>query len=166
MDDKGLERYKPSGYPTVIFLDADGKEIAKLGDRSPAAVARQIEDIAAKYTRGPKWLTDADAAVAAGKSESKPVALVFVDDKPKSAAFLQIFADPTMMEEMEKVVFARIEFKKDSEEAKRWKVAQGATLVILDVTGDEPKVVKTLTGVGAKAVKTALEDQIKKAMKK
>ena len=166
MDDKGLEKYKPSGYPTVIFLDADGKEIAKLGDRAPAAVAKQIEEIAAKYSRGPKWLSDAEAAIAAGKAESKPVALVFVDEKPKSAAFLQIFADPLLADDLEKVAFAKVDLKKDAEECKKWKVTGAATLVLIDASGDEPKVVKTMTGVGPKAIKTALEDLLKKAVKK
>ena len=162
MDDKGLEKYKPSGYPTVIFLDPDGKEVAKLGDRAPAAVAKQIEEIAQKFSRGPKWLADAAAALAAGKADSKPVALVFVDDKPKSAQLLQARADPSLAADLDKTVFAKLDFKKDAEEAKKWKVTAAATIVLVDASGEEPKAIKTLSGSGPKALKTALEEAVKK----
>jgi hypothetical protein len=162
MDDKGLEKYKPSGYPTVIFLDPDGKEIAKLGDRSPAAVAKQIDEIAEKFSRGPKWVADIAAALAAGKSESKPVALVFVDEKPKSTQFLQLLSDPSLAGDLDKAVFAKLDLKKDAEEAKKWKVSAAGTIVIVDASGDEPKAIKTLSGSGPKAIKSALEEAIKK----
>lgn len=89
-----------------------------------------------------------------------------MDDKPKSTAFLQIFGDPLLAGEMDKVAFAKVDLKKDAEECKKWKVTQAATLVLIDASGDEPKVLKTLSGVGPKAIKTALEDQLKKAVKK
>jgi hypothetical protein len=162
MDDKGLEKYKPSGYPTVIFLDPDGKEIAKLGDHAPASVAKQIDEVAAKYSRGPKWLPDAAAALAAGKSESKPVVLVFVDEKPKTTQFLQLLGDPLLAADLDKVVFAKVDLKKDAEEAKKWKVSAAATLVFIDASGDEPKATKTLSGSGPKAIKSAIEEAAKK----
>jgi thioredoxin-related protein len=42
-------KYGVRGYPTVIFTDPEGKEIAKLGKRDPASVLAMIEDAAAKH---------------------------------------------------------------------------------------------------------------------
>ncbi|HLF92198.1 MAG TPA: hypothetical protein VJB14_01955 [Planctomycetota bacterium] len=44
-------KYAVRGYPTVIFTDPDGKEIARLGKRDAASVASQIEDVAKKFEK-------------------------------------------------------------------------------------------------------------------
>lgn len=44
-----LALYGVKGYPTVLFLDPDGKEIGRLGSRSPYDVVEQLERHAAAY---------------------------------------------------------------------------------------------------------------------
>ena len=42
-------RYKVRGYPTVVFTDPDGNEVARLGRRDAESVAAQILEVAKKY---------------------------------------------------------------------------------------------------------------------
>ena len=42
-------RYKVRGYPTVVFTDPEGKEVARMGRRDAESVAAQIEDVAKTY---------------------------------------------------------------------------------------------------------------------
>lgn len=42
-------RYKVRGYPTVVFTDPDGNEVARLGRRDADSVAAQILEVAKKY---------------------------------------------------------------------------------------------------------------------
>ena len=43
------DKYAVRGYPTVIFMDPDGKEIDRLKQRDAASVTAQIDDIAKKH---------------------------------------------------------------------------------------------------------------------
>lgn len=132
-DDKLFTKYGVNAMPTIIFLSPEGKEVGKMGDRSPEGVKRQFEEIAAKNTRAPQWLAGIEPAISAAKSGSKPVVLFFADEKPKSKMFQVLFSDPTFGVDLyEKAVYSKVEFKKDSEECKKWKVTEAGTIVIAD----------------------------------
>ena len=160
------DKYKIRGYPTVIFLDPEGKEIGKLNSREADGVKKQFEDVAAKHTRSPQWLAGVDAAVSAAKSGPKPAVLFFCDDKPKSKAMLNLFSDPAFGTELyEKAAFSKVEFKKDSDECKKWKVTEAGTIVIVDPSAEEGSSLKTLKGGAPKVIRKEIEDAIKKLSK-
>ena len=162
-DDKLFSKYGVSSMPTIIFLNSEGKEAGRLNDRSPEGVKRQFEEIAAKNTRAPQWLSGAEAAISAAKSGPKPAVLFFFDDKPKSKAFQNLFSDPAFGVDLyEKAAFSKIEFKKDSDECKKWKVTEAPTLVIVDPAAEEGAALKILKGGAPKSVRKEIEDAIKK----
>lgn len=79
----------------------------------------------------------------------------------------QVLGDASLKDAFGKVAYAKVLFKKDSEEAKKWKVTSTPTLLIIDATKEnEPKETKRLTSGGPAAVKSALETAIKKYEKK
>lgn len=165
-DDKVFLKYGVNSMPTILFLDPDGKQVGELEARNAAAVKTQFEEIASKHGRGPKWLAAAAAALEAGKADAKPVALVFLDAKPKSDIFMKMLGAETIPKDLfEKVAFARIEFKKDSEDAKKWKVTEAPTMILLDGSGEEPKLLRTFKSGGPRDLRTALEDAVKKVKK-
>lgn len=163
-DEKLFQKYGISGMPTILFLDPDGKKVGELGDRSTAGVQKQFAAISSKYSRAPQWAAAADAAVTAAKDGSKPAVLVFLDDKPKSAAFLKLFSDPAMADLYDKASFGKIEFKKDSEECKKWKVTEAPVCLIVD-PADDSKPLKTWKSGTAKALHKEIEDAVKKLKK-
>ena len=165
-DDKLFTKYGVNSMPTILFLDADGKQIGKMGDRSPDGVKRQFEEIAAKNTRAPQWIEGADAAVDAARTGTKPAVLFFQDDKPRSKLFQNLFSDPTFGADLyEKAAFGKVEFKKDSEECKKWKVTEAPVVLIIDPSG-EGKVLKTVKGGTPKALRKEIEDAVKKLQPK
>jgi hypothetical protein len=152
--------------PTIIFLDPEGKEITKMNDREAAGVKRTFDDIAVKHTRAPQWLAGAEAAISAAKSGAKPAVLFFCDDKPKSKAMLNLFSDPAFGTDLyEKAAFSKVEFKKDSDECRKYKVAEAGTIVIVDPSAEDGSSLKTLKGGAPKAVRKEIEDAIKKLAK-
>ncbi len=162
-----MKTYGVSGYPTVMFLDPEGKQVAKLAGRDAGAVKTQFTEIADKHTRGPKWMESAEKALEAGKADSKPVVLYFGDDKPKSTGWVKVFGDASFKPELfEKCAFAKVPFKKDDAFCKEWKVTEAPTLLIINNTGEKPEALKTLKAGKAKDIKTALEDAVKKLEKK
>lgn len=165
-DDKLFSKYGVRSMPTIIFLGPDGKEAGKLADRSPDGVKRQFEEIAAKNTRAPHWLAGADAALSSAKSGPKPAVLFFGDDKPKSKMFQNLFSDPTFGADLyEKAVFSKVEFKKDSDECKKWKVTEAPTILIVDPSAEEGTSLKSIKGGTPKSVRKEIEDAIKKLSK-
>jgi hypothetical protein len=161
-DGKLFEKYGVQSMPTLIYLDPEGKKVGQMTARSADALKAQFEEIATKHGRAPAWLEGSEPALAAGKEGTKPAVLLFADEKPKSQAWQRIFSDPAFGTDLyEKAAFAKVEFKKDSEECKKWKVTEGGTLLIVDPTG-EGTVIKTLKTGTPKGVRKDIEDAVKK----
>lgn len=160
-DDRLFEKYGVQSMPTLLYLDPEGKKVGQMTARSADALKTQFAEIATKYGRAPQWLAGAEPAVTAAKEGSKPAVLLFADDKPKSQAWERVFSDPAFGTDLyEKASFSKVEFKKDSDECKKWKVTEAGTLLIIDPT--EEKVLKTLKTGTPKGVRKDIEDAIKK----
>ncbi len=152
------------GYPSIVFLDPDGKEVGKLADRSPDAVVKQFADLAEQHGRAGAWL-DWEKAVEKGKEERKPVALLFTTAKPDSEALETAIGDDSLQDLREKLVFGKADVKSDL--AKKFKV-HGSTqpvLFVVDPNLEKPeeKLVKKWTG--KKSVKELRKD-LEAALKK
>ena len=160
-----FQKYGVQAMPTILFLDPDGKQVGKLGDRSAAGVKKQFEEISTTHKRGPKGLESPAAALEAGKADGKPVVLLFVDAKPKSEMFKKSLGDPAYKGIFDNVAFSQVEWTKDSEDAKKWKVTEVPTMLVIDPTDGEGKVLKTLKTNVPKTVKAAIDEAVKKLKK-
>lgn len=70
------QRFEIQGYPTVIYADAEGKKIRKMGSREARSIVKDVEDLAAKYPGRPSaWAYSFPKAMELGKKEKKPIAL-------------------------------------------------------------------------------------------
>ncbi len=47
------DKYNVEGYPTVIFTNPDGKQLAGMGDDRAEGLNQQSDEIAAKFPGGP-----------------------------------------------------------------------------------------------------------------
>ncbi len=114
---------------------------------------------------GPKNLLAPEAALSAAKEAKKPLAQVFLlEDELRSRLLLQAL-DAVGAETLDQVVLAKVPFDKDSEEAKRWKVALPGMMALLDVSGGEPKLLKLSKVPLAPALRRDLEAAVKAAAK-
>lgn len=105
-------------------------------------------------------------AIKQGKEGSKPAVILFMDTTAKSKTFGEVLGEKDLDEVFGKVAYAAVVLEKGSDEAKKFSVSSAPSLVIVDPTGEEPKVIKTLTSSAPKVVKADLEAAIKKVMKK
>ena len=165
-DGKLFQKYGVRGMPSIIFLDPEGKEVGKMNDRSADGVKRQFEEIASKNTRAPKWLAGVEAGVTAARSGPKPAVLFFVDDKPKSKLMEMFFSDATFGADLyEKASFSKVDYKKDSDECKKWKVTEAGSIVIADPSAEEGVSLKIVKGGTPKALRKEIEEAIRKIAK-
>src|SRR5262245_22166889 len=102
--DAVAKKYGVSGYPTFIFVGPDGKKVLD-ASRDAGALIKQIDDVASKYNRAPKWAESEDAAAAQAKESSKPVVVFYRDDKPRSEMASNEFGDKGLAELYEKAVW-------------------------------------------------------------
>jgi hypothetical protein len=140
----------PANGPTAMYK---GKTIAFccgncLGQfkNDPDKIAALLPEFAP--VTGPTSLESPKAALDAGKAGPKPTVLYFAETKnvPLNEAWLRALVDSAVTPELDKCTYAKIDFAKDEENAKKFKVTKGGTLVILDPRMDEPKSLKTLSG--------------------
>jgi hypothetical protein len=160
------DKFSVEGYPTVVFCDPEGKKVGDLESRSADGVAKQIEGVAAKYAK-PSSASFAEAAEAA-KDEPKPVLLLFVPAKGGEISPLEAaLADPSLKDIVEKFVRARIEIKKEGEDAKRFGVATSTSSVLLavDPRVEKPEAAPLRKVIGKKTPKE-LRKELEAALKK
>ena len=154
-------KYKVQGYPTVTFLDPEGKEVGELGGRDATTVAAQITEIAKKHSKAAFESFEKAAGVA--KEEKKPVLYLFV--KPGvNSSIAAALADPANKDLVEKFVMAQGELVKGNADAKTLAITDGA-LLVLDPGSDlaKDKVILKLTGKKtSKEVRKELEGALKK----
>ena len=88
-----------------------------------------------------------------------------MDSGAKSKMFGEILGSKELDESFAKVSYAAVLFEKGSDEAKKFSVSSAPVLVIIDPTS-ENKVLKSMTSISPKSVKTEIENAIKKMAKK
>ena len=103
----------------------------------------------------PEGADSVKGAVEGGKAGGYLVAALFADKSAKTEAFMKLFLDAGVNPEILNCAFGKVEFKKDSEEAKRYKVTAAPTLLLIDPTKETPVVLKTIT---SGTPKTLLKD--------
>ena len=115
----------------------------------------------------PAALASIDEGLKAGNN-TKPVVIFFLEYTQKCDIFEKnVLADKSVADTIGKVAYVKVVYKKDSEEAKKWKVSSTPTLLVIDASKDgEPKEVKRLTSGTPATIKKELETAIKKYEKK
>ena len=106
----------------------------------------------------PEGATSVKDAIEGGKAGGYLTAVIFADKSAKSDAFLKLFLDPGVNPEILGCAFGKVEFKKDSEEAKGYKVTAAPTLLLIDPTKQPAAVLKTITSATAKSLLKDLQD--------
>jgi len=103
----------------------------------------------------PEGADNVKGAVEGGKAGGYMVVALFADKSAKTEAFMKLFLDAGVNPEILTCAFAKVEFKKDSDEAKHYKVTAAPTLLLIDPTKEPAAVLKTIT---AATPKTLLKD--------
>ncbi len=113
----------------------------------------------------PSGLASAKAALDSGKSGPYLCVLLFAGKDAKTQGLIKALSDPSVDGDLGGCAYAKVEFKKDSDEAKLLNVSAAGTLVIVDPTQDPPKVIKSLGAASPASLIKELQAG-KKAMEK
>lgn len=92
--------------------------------------------------------------------------ILFADRSARTQALIRSLSDLALEPLLGQCSYAKVEWAKDSQEAKDLKVAAGGTLLILDPREEPAKVIKTFTAVAPATLLKELKDGIKKMEKK
>ena len=106
----------------------------------------------------PEGAETAKGAIEGGKAGGYLTAVLFADKTPKTEAFMKLFLDAGVNPEILSCAFGKVEFKKDSEEARQFKVTAAPTLLLIDPTKETPVVLKTITSATAKTLLKDLQE--------
>jgi len=97
-------------------------------------------------------------AIEGGKAGGYLVAVVFADKSPKTDAFMKLFLDASVNPEILSCAFGKVDFKKESDESKLYKVTAAPTLILLDPTKEPAALLKTITSGTPKSLLKDLQD--------
>ena len=129
----------------------------KKWNANPGAYAANVkEDFGAPDM--PEGAATVKDAIEGGKAGGYLTAVLFADKSPKTEAFLKLFLDAGVNPEILGCAFGKVEFKKDSEEAKAYKVSAAPTLILIDPTKQPAAVLKTITSATPKSLLKDLQD--------
>jgi hypothetical protein len=106
----------------------------------------------------PEGANTVKGAIEGGKAGGYLVAVVFADKTPKTDAFMRMFLDAGVNPEIMSCAFGKVDFKKDSDEAKQYKVTAAPTLILLDPTKEPAALLKTITSGTPKSLLKDLQD--------
>jgi hypothetical protein len=151
------KKYGVNSAPTVIFVDTKGKELGRMGDRSPEGLKRQIEDVAAKSGGSfDSW----DKAVAVAKKADKPVLYLFTTSGKDSQAMEEALADDVLEKARSLVVIVKAANKSDNPDAKKFGVVglEQPVLLVLDPSAEKPEAAPLKKIVGKKSAKELLKE--------
>lgn len=134
-----FKKYGVSSMPTVLFLDSEGKKVADLKSREASDVMEQMNEIADKHNREPKWAETEDAAFSAGKEEQKPVLIFFHDNGPKTEPASKAFGELPLADLLDRFVWVKKSVDAKSDEAKKLGLSSSLpALWVVDPQAEEP----------------------------
>ena len=127
--------------------------IAKVVNSAPVPIPKGIENVA-------KALEDA-------KGKKRPCVIFFWDGSQRNMLFEEnIMKKPALGQETwSKVSFVKLQYRKNSPEAKQFRVRSAPTIVIVDNSKEKPKIIKTVRAGTPQGLRKAVEDAIKKLSK-
>lgn len=134
-----MKQFNVTGFPTAIFIGPDGKEVARLRDRSPGGVKQQVEEVVRQHTR-PTLRTDltVEAGVAAAREARKLLAVFFADDRAaaENGPVIDAILAPALEQLRGRFVWVKRplvgEKNKATDEAKAAGARKSPTLVLID----------------------------------
>jgi hypothetical protein len=130
---KAAAELKATCNQQVLFLDGDGYEHHRVEFLDSKSLDRGMEAALDRYVSRPVTWTAYDAKATATAEESRRLLLLaFSDEKKESSELLKILEDRTLVKYHDRFLFVKIPFRRDSEEAKKWKVAQAPVLLMID----------------------------------
>jgi len=130
-DKKTAQEVGAKRPPEVIFFNPDGEEYYRTGFRDASSLLRAMDEANKKY--GPKevsWTPYDDSAIA--NANGRVVLLAFANDSKESESTLKALEDRICVKFHEKVLFLKTEYRKDSDEAKKWGVSAAPAIVLID----------------------------------
>lgn len=156
------DRFGIRGYPTVVFTDPDGKEVSRLGARTPQAVTDQIADVVAKHSRYVPWHDSIEKGTKTAKAESKPILILFTDAKRAGDALQAAIEDKDLRELRAKFVLIRHEIEGEEDKCEACTAHEVAAPCAVIVDSDKGETLVRLEGrKTARDVKKALEGVLK-----
>jgi thioredoxin-like negative regulator of GroEL len=136
------------GIPDMRYLDVDGKEVGKYkGRRSADSFAKEFADYSSKYTVKGKddgkdngkeekvsiaWVNDFAKAREDSTKKRKVLFVIFSDGKEACTKTMEALTDARFKKTAEALVFASVTFDKESDLAKKLKVEDAGTILLLN----------------------------------
>lgn len=124
----------------------------------------QFAEIATKFARPARWQETLALALETAKAGSKPLVVFVGDGKPATEAYAKALDDKVLDELFGKMVFVRLDSKKDAADAKRFGTS-APVLYVVDAAAEKPEA-KPWAKISGKKSAADLRKDLEAALKK
>lgn len=162
-------RFNVKGYPTTIFLGANGEKVADLGGRAAAQVKSQVEDIIRQHSR-PTFVTTetVEQGLARAREAGKLLGVLFADERePDAGPVMDLILGQPMAQLREQFVWLKRpvhgDKNKATDEAKALSVSKAAVVLLDPWAEGKAQTLKKVTAF--KGLKKDVEKAVEAARK-
>lgn len=120
-------------------------------DKNPGAYTGALKEDA-NIPMEPEGSTTVKDTVDSGKSGPYLVVLLFADKGKRTQALVKALSDLAVEPLLSRCSYGKVEFVKDSDDAKLYGVKEAGTLLIIEPREEPPKILKTFTTATAGAL--------------
>src|SRR5262249_4255487 len=132
-DKKTQEAVHSKGPGELVFIDPDGTELHRGVCLDAAAIEKAMDAALGKYAARPiSWNVYEAKALEAARAAEKLALVAFDDGGKEGEGLLKSLEDRMLARLQDRFTFIRVEFRKDSDEARMWAVTSAPTLLVVD----------------------------------
>jgi hypothetical protein len=134
-----MAKYGVEGYPTVVYVDPEGKKLKEMGSRDAKAIIGDIEGLAAQYAGQPSLFQNSvSGAIAAAKASKTPLpVVVYLAEEAADMVKTYVKVAKDLSARKGKFLFVLGVANKPALEANG--LEKGPAAVVLDPTSEKPR---------------------------
>jgi hypothetical protein len=132
-DKKTQEAVHSKGPGELVFIDPDGTELHRGVCLDAAAIEKAMDAALEKYAGRPiSWNVYEAKALEAARARDQLAVIAFDDGGKDGGTLIKSLEDRMLARLQDKFTFIRVEFRKDSDDARVWAVTSAPALLVVD----------------------------------
>jgi hypothetical protein len=134
-----VKKFSITSFPSLVLFDRDGKILGDVPQRDGPGLAAALHKLNDAMDLLPAFPEDLEAALAAARTQKRPLMVYFYDSSPACLALNRSLLDPELKPLYPKFGAARVPMKRGSPLCSKYDVDHAPTLLVLNPLLPKPE---------------------------